>query len=372
MARLPDELVSHGLSKVLLITDRSLVELGLPNKLLQSLHAQSIECTVYDAVDPNPSIQNVEGAVKSYQQNNCEGVIVFGGGSPIDCGKAAAALVSNPGKSLKQLRGNMQVKQPIVPLFAVPTTAGTGSETTVGAVITDIEAQIKFAISGNALVPLVAVLDPELTMGLPPSITAATGMDALTHAVESYIGTIARQADLEKSERATKLIFENLETVYQDGSRMDQRDNMLHASFLAAESFNRGLLGYVHAIAETLGALYGIPHGVANAVILPHVLEFSRDNKLVRKRLARLARVTGIDEARKSDEELTRIFIDKVKRMNQNMDMPEHFDALEENDVAKIVRRSLDGAHRDYGVPKIMSEHECERLVSGLMKAEGA
>ena len=367
VTKLADEVESHGLTKVLLVTDKSLMGLGLPNSLIEALQANDIECTIYDEVDPNPTKQNVEGAVSCYQQHNCQGVIAFGGGSPMDCAKATATRIANPDKTLQQLRGNMKVSKPIAPLFAVPTTSGTGSETTVGAVITDSEEQMKFAISGNPLVPLVAVLDPELTVGLPPAITAATGMDALTHAVESYIGTVARQTEFDKSEQATKLIFDNLEAVYQDGSDLEKRNNMALASFYAAESFNFGLLGYVHSIAETLGALYGIPHGVANAVILPHVLEFSRGDKTVEKRLAQLARVTGLGDSQQSDEALSKAFIDKVNSMNQNMNMPATFKEMQEKDVDLIVRRGLDGGNSDYGVPKIMSETDCETLVRKLL-----
>ena len=361
------EFEPRGISRVLLVTDEGLMGLGLPASLIAALQTKGVECIVYDAVDPNPSKMNVEGAVQCYQKNNCEAIIGFGGGSPMDCAKATAARIANPDKSLEDLRGNLKVNKPVVPLFAVPTTSGTGSETTVGAVITDTEEQLKFAISGNPLVPLAAVLDPELTLGLPPSITAATGMDALTHAVESYIGTIARQTEFEKSEQATKLIFDNLEIVYRDGGNLEGRNNMALASFYAAESFNFGLLGYVHSIAETLGALYGIPHGVANAVILPHVLDFSRDDATVEKRLAQLARVTRLGDSSQPDEALSRIFIDKVRSMNENMSMPTCFEEMREQDVPLIVRRGLDGAHSDYGVPKVMCEADCEALIRKLL-----
>src|SRR6056297_2263934 len=316
VGQLAENIKIRGLKHVLVVTDRILMDLKLPEGLLSALSENGVEYTIFDEVKPNPTIENVEEGRKLYKENKCDGIIGFGGGSPIDCAKIIGARISNPYLSVRRMKGMFRVFLPIPPFFAVPTTAGTGSETTIAAVISDPDTHEKFAINDFKLIPKIAVLDPELMVGLPPHITAATGMDALTHAVEAYIGVNGNQFTDENAENATALIFENLEEAYKNGSNIEARNNMALASFYAGSAFTRAYVGYVHAIAHTLGGLYGVAHGLANAVILPYVLEFCRED--AEEKLARLALAGGLGGNGESDEALSHAFIEKNKTQNKN------------------------------------------------------
>jgi len=362
---LPEIIKSHRVDPVFVVTDKGLVAAGLVERLLNALRENHISFTVYDEVQPNPTIQNVEDGLKLYLANRCQGIVAFGGGSPMDCAKLIGARASNPKRSVHAMRGLLKVRKKLPPLFAVPTTAGTGSETTVAAVISDPETHEKFAVADPKLVPAVAVLDPELMLGLPPHITSATGMDALTHAIEAYIGQIGTKFTNENAEKATRIIFEDLEAVYKDGSDLERRNNMALASFYGGTAFTRAYVGYVHAIAHNMGGLYGVPHGLANAIILPHVLRFCR--KEAEQKLARLARAGGIGTASDSDEALSYRFIEKIEAMNRNMDIPTTIKELQEKDVPLIAERALKEAHPDYPVPRIMDRQECETLLRKLL-----
>lgn len=355
----------RGVKHAMVVTDKVLMDLKLPQTMLDSLKDHGIRYTVYDNVQPNPTIENVESGRKLYLKNNCDGLIGFGGGSAMDCAKIIGARVANPYISVRRMKGMFKVFLPIPPFFCVPTTAGTGSETTVAAVISDPSTHEKFAINDLKLIPKIAVLDPELMTGLPPHITAATGMDALTHAVEAYIGLNGTKFTDEHAKNATRLIFENLEKAYQNGADLEARENMALASFYAGSAFTRAYVGYVHAIAHTVGGLYGVPHGLANAIILPHVLEFCR--KEAEQKLADLAVAGHLGTRRESPEELSRTFIEKIKDMNRNMKIPTFIKELKEADVSMIARRALDEAHPDYPVPRIMTLPECEALVRQLL-----
>jgi alcohol dehydrogenase class IV len=363
--KLAENIRIRGVKHVLVVTDKMLMKLKLPEKFLQSLKDNGLKYTVFDDVKPNPTIQNVENGRKIYREKECDGIVGFGGGSPIDCAKIIGARISNPYFSVRRMKGLFRVLLPIPPFFCVPTTAGTGSETTVAAVITDPETHEKFAISDLKLIPKIAVLDPELMVGLPPHITSTTGMDALTHAVEAYIGLNGSKFTDENAENATRLIFENLETAYKNGSNIEARSNMALASFYAGSAFTRAYVGYVHAIAHTIGGLYGVPHGLANAVILPYVLEFCR--KDAEKKLAKLAVAGGIGTKKESDKDLSHKFIDKIKSMNKKMKIPTCIKELQEKDIPLIAKRALDEAHPDYPVPTIMTLKECEALIQKLL-----
>jgi alcohol dehydrogenase class IV len=283
----------------------------------------------------------------------------------MDCAKLIGARASNPKRSVPAMKGLFKVRKKLPPLLAVPTTAGTGSETTVAAVISDPESHEKFAAVDLKLVPLVAVLDPELMLGLPPHITSATGMDALTHAVEAYIGNHGTKFTNEHAEKATRIIFEDLEDLCEDGSDLEKRSNMALASFYAGSAFTRAFVGYVHAIAHNMGGLYGVPHGLANAIILPHVLRFCR--REAEQKLARLARAGGIGTEGDSDEELSHRFIEKIEVMNRNMNIPTTIKELQEKDIPLIAERALEEGNPLYPVPRIMNREECEALVRQLL-----
>lgn len=363
--QLADNVSVRGLRRVLLVTDKVLMELGLPRPLIASLEERGIACTVFDEVQPNPTIDNVEAGVRAYQAYGCDAIIGFGGGSPIDCAKIIGARVANPFISVRAMKGLFRVLLPIPPLFAVPTTAGTGTECTIVGVITDASTHQKFAINDLKLVPKIAVLDPELMVGLPPHITAATGLDALTHAVEAYIGLNGTPFSDSNAEKATRLIFEHLEVAYRDGKNLEARTKMALASYCAGAAFTRAYVGYVHAIAHTVGGLYGVPHGLANAVILPHVLRFCRVE--AEHKLAGLAAAAGIGTAGEPEEALSLRFIERIAQMNERMQIPTTIAQLRLEDVPLVVDRVLAESHPDYPVPRIATRAECEALVRQLL-----
>jgi len=362
---LAQNIKARGIKHVLVVTDKVLTDLRLLDGFLASLKEHGVAYTVFDDVQANPTIENVEAGRKIYRQNKCRAIVGFGGGSPIDCAKIIGARIRNPYLSVRMMKGLFRVLIPIPPFFCVPTTAGTGSEATVAAVMTDAQNHFKFAINDIKLVPKIAVLDPELMRGLPPHITSTTGMDALTHAVEAYINLSGNAFTDENAEMAVRLIFENLERAYLDGNDMEARNNMALASFYGGVAFTRAYVGYVHAIAHNMGGLYGVPHGLANAVILPYVLDFCR--KASEKRLARLAVAGGIGRDGEPVEDLSRRFIEKIRTMNKNMKIPTGIDALKESDIPLVAQRALKEAHPLYPVPVFMTHRSCEEIVEKLL-----
>lgn len=363
--KLPAFVKNKKINKVLVVTDKGLMNLHLLDPFFEEMKKEGLEYVVFDGVQPNPTIPNIEACKDMYLQNNCQGIIAFGGGSPMDCAKAAAARVVKPRQSVRKMRGYLKVNKKLPPFYAVPTTAGTGSETTLAAVVTDPETHEKNAICDTHLRPKYAVLDPALTIGLPPHITSTTGMDALTHAVEAYIGKSNVKSTIKYSEDAVKLIHANLEKAYNNSKDMEARNNMLKASFLAGSAFTRAFVGYVHAIAHNLGGMYNTPHGLANAVILPHVLEWYGSS--VYKPLAKLADLIGLSKEGMTNEEKAKAYIDEIKRMNKAMNIPEKFDFIKEEDIPILVKRALKEGNPGYPVPKIMNAQECEKVIRSLM-----
>ncbi len=363
--KISDVLKDKNIKRVLIVTDNMLRSLGLLDGLLEKLEKDGIKAFVFSDVQPNPTIDNVESTKDFYFENKCEAIIAFGGGSPMDCAKGAGARISNPERTISSMRGLFHVKERPPLLLAVPTTAGTGSETTIAAVITDSKTHEKYAVNSTKIRPLYAFLDPALTTGLPQKITSTTGLDALTHAIEAYIGGSNTRKTRKNAEIATKLVFENLETAYEDGKNMQARKNMLEASFCAGVAFTRAYVGYVHCIAHQLGGLYGIPHGLANAVILPYVLEYY--GKSAYKPLAKLADCAGIGKSLKTSEEKAKAFIDEIKKMERRMEIPEKFEQIKEEDIPTLVERALREGNPLYPVPKIMDEKDCENIIRQLM-----
>ena len=363
--KLPVFIKNKGIKKVLVVTDKGLMNLHILDPLFDELKKEEVEYVIFDGVQPNPTIPNIEECKDLYLQNKCEGIIAFGGGSPMDCAKAAAARVVKPRQSVRKMRGYLKVHKKLPPFFAVPTTAGTGSETTLAAVVTDPTTHEKNAICDPCLRPKYAVLDPALTVGLPPHITSTTGMDALTHAVEAYIGKGNVKSTIKYSEDAVILIHSNLEKAYQNGKDMAARENMLKASFYAGNAFTRAFVGYVHAIAHNLGGTYGTPHGLANAVILPYILEWYGSS--VYKPLAKLADLIHLSKEGMNEEEKARAYIAEIKRMNKAMNIPEKFDFIKEEDIPALVKRALKEGNPGYPVPKIMDSKECEKVIRSLM-----
>lgn len=356
--KLPAKIKELGYDSVLIVTDSVLMSLGLVDGLIEGLKAENVKVSLFDKTVPNPTIDNIEEALSMYNENGCQAIIAFGGGSPMDCAKGVGARVARPNKQIPQMKGLLKVLKKTPTLFAIPTTSGTGSETTLAAVVTNSETHEKYPINDFVLIPHYAVLDPTLTMGLPKHITSTTGMDALTHAVEAYIGNSTTKETREMAKKATKLIFENLTKAYDDGKNLEARDNMQHASFYAGVAFTVSYVGYVHAIAHTLGGFYHVPHGLANSIILPYVLDYYGESAY--KKLAELADVVGIDGG--SEEEKAKKFIQAIRDMNKYMNIPEKVSGIKEEDIPTMVERALSEANPLYPVPRLMGKEEMTEM----------
>lgn len=352
------------IARLLIVTDPGIRKIGLLDPFLDDLQACRIEAAIYDQTVANPSVANVEDGLKMYREHQCEAIVAFGGGSPIDCAKGIAARLARPYKTMGQMRGLLKIRRKTVPIFAVPTTAGTGSEATIAAVITDPSTHEKYAVTDISLIPHYAVLDPVLTQNLPPHITAATGMDALTHAVEAYIGKSNTRTTRQLSEKAASLIFENLLHVFEEGSDLIARENMQKASYYAGLAFTRAYVGYVHAIAHALGGMYGIPHGLANAVILPYVLEAY--GECVYRPLANLADHAGITGASYTDAQKAQHFIKAIRDLNKRMDIPEKLEGIDLKDIPVISERASKEANPFYPVPKLMMQDELAEIIEKI------
>ena len=368
--RIPEILQKQNVKKVLVVTDPGLVKAGLAEKITGILGKAGIPLVLYGDVEANPSVNTVNTIQQRYLKEGCGGIIALGGGSSMDAAKAASARVVRPKRTVNKMGGLFKVMKRLPPFIAIPTTAGTGSETTLAALITDTETHHKYAIMDLCLIPHYAILDPELTTGLPPSISAATGMDALTHAVEAYLcWTCNTSQTLRYEFEAVKAIFENLEKVYADGKNIQARQAMLLASYKGGFSFTRTGVGNVHAIAHTLGGLYNTPHGLANAVILPLVLDDY--GKKVHKKLARLAETAGLipSGAIKTDAEKARIFIDAIYAMNKRMGIPAGFDFIKDADIPKMIQWAFKESNPIYPVPVVYNKKHYRAVIETIRKA---
>lgn len=368
VSALPKLLKEKKCSRILIITDAGIMKLGLTKRLEKALTADDIAYTIYDKTVANPTTANVAEALELYHSNECNAIIGFGGGSSMDCAKAVGARVAKPKQPLSKMKGILKVHKKLPLLIAIPTTAGTGSETTLASVITDAETRHKYAINDFPLIPRYAVLDPKVTLSLPPFITATTGMDALTHAVEAYIGNSTTRRTRKDALLAVKLIFENIDTVYSDGKDVNARRNMLHASFYAGCAFTKSYVGYVHAVAHSLGGEYNVPHGFANAVLLPFVLEAY--GKSVHKKLHRLAIAAGIAGKDTPHETAAKEFILAIKNMKTRFDIGDTIEEIREEDIPKLSHYADKEANPLYPVPVLMDAKELEQFYFILMKTE--
>ena len=347
-------------NSVLIVTDKGIVNNGLLESIEKVLISSNIPYAVYDATLPNPTVTNVEEALTLYHKNKCNAIIAIGGGSAMDCAKAVGVRVVYPKRSVNQLGGKLKAWRKLPTFIAIPTTAGTGSETTLAAMITDSSTHHKYAIMSFPLIPHYAVLDASLTYSLPPHLTATTGMDALTHAVEAYIGRSTTRETRALASEATKLIFENIYTAYSDGKNHDARENMLHAAYKAGIAFSKSYVGYIHAVAHSLGGKYGTPHGLANAVVMPYVLESY--GKCVYKKLHRLGIAAGV--ATEDDTPMTGAikFINAVKTLNANMNIPTKLSGIQKEDIPALAKHAAREANPLYPVPKLMTVKELEQF----------
>ena len=363
---LPDILHKHRCDRILIITDAGITKLGLIRRLEKVLTLNHISYFIYDKTVANPTTANVAEALELYHSNICNAIIGFGGGSSMDCAKAVGARIAKPKQSLARMKGILKVHKKLPLLIAVPTTAGTGSETTLAAVITDAETRHKYAINDFPLIPKYAVLDPKVTLSLPPAITATTGMDALTHAVEAYIGRSTTYGTRKNALMAVRLIFENIDKVYQDGSDIDARRNMLHASFYAGCAFTKSYVGYVHAVAHSLGGEYNVPHGLANAILLPFVLEAY--GSCIHKKLYRLSVAAGVSEKGTPYDIAAREFIEAVKDMKKRFDIGDTVKEIREEDIPKLAHYADKEGNPLYPVPVLMDAAELAQFYNLLME----
>lgn len=358
--RLGQSVAGMGHSKILIVTDSIISKLGLLNDLTDALTAGGAEFVVFDEITPDAPIPLIEKGIDFYRANGCDAIVAFGGGSSMDASKAIAVAVAN-NKPLRQLAGYFKGLRAPVKIYAVPTTAGTGSEVTVAAVISDPEKHRKLVIVDPRMVPKMAALDPTLMTGLPPHITAATGIDALTHAIEAFVGNWTTPYSDGMALSAVGLIFENLRTCYTDGKNLAAREKMALASTYAGFAFTRANVGYVHAIAHQFGGLYHTPHGLANAIMLPLVLKFSAP--AITERLALLAVRAKVGAEDEDSDVLAQKFLDAVDQLNADLGIPTTLATLKESDIPALAKAACREAHTGYPVPRYMSQEECEDLI---------
>jgi alcohol dehydrogenase len=362
--RLCEAMALMGVHRVLIVTDAMLVKIGLLEDIEAKLKDLGIRAVVYDGVLPDPTIDQIEAGLKVLKRERCQAILAVGGGSPIDAAKIIAARATN-NKPVSRMEGMFKVFSAPLPLYVVPTTAGTGSEVTIAAVVSDPKRKKKTPIMDPKLVPMMAALDGALMTGLPAHVTAATGMDALTHAVEAYISANALPETDGYALAATRLIMENLPRAVSKGKDLEARQAMSFASYYAALAFTRAGVGYVHAIAHNLGAYYHTPHGLANAIVMPYVLNYSKRSCV--RRLATLGEVAGLKEKGDRPQALATKFIDHIRSMNEQFGIPDKLEALKKSDIPAIARAALKEAHFTYAVPRYMDQPACEALIAKML-----
>jgi len=355
-----DEIKKLGFKSTFIVADEFLKKSGATESLETALKQNGIKYAIYDKTRPNPTVNNVEDALKLYNAEKCQCLIAFGGGSVMDCAKALGARVVYPKRTLERMKGTLRIFRKIPPLFAVPTSAGTGSEVTVTAVITDSEKKHKYTMNSFPLIPSFAVLDAKNTYTLPKNLTATTGMDAMTHAVEAYIGSSTSKETRKLAKDAVKLIFENIETAYNEPENHAARENMLKAAYKAGIAFSKSYVGYIHAVAHSLGGQYNVPHGLANSVLLPKVLEEYGD--VIYKKLYELALYSGVADKKDTAEEGASKFIERIKTLNKNMDIPTAISGIKEEDIPLMARHADKEGNPLYPVPVLWNAKELEKF----------
>lgn len=361
---LPDLLERLGLTSVLLVTDRPLRQAGVTGPLEELLARSGVKCAVYDGTRANPTVQNVEEARERYLAEGCQGLIAFGGGSSMDCAKAVGARIVYPRRTVNQMKGLLRVLRHLPPLIAIPTTAGTGSEVTVTAVITDSHRKHKYTMNNFTMIPRWAVLDPAVTRTLPPGLTATTGMDTLTHAVEAYIGNSTTKETRAYALKAVELIFANLQKAYENGQELEARRNMLYAAHIAGIAFSKSYVGYIHAVAHSLGGQYNTPHGLANAVLLPEGLELY--GPCVYQKLWELGRSAGVVAGNDTVEAGALAFIAAIRALNERLGIPKTLPEIQPRNVPAMARHAAREANPLYPVPRLMDAGELEALYDAV------
>lgn len=365
LSSLPALLEKEGISRILLVAGHHVGKLPQTVSLQEKLKEKSIACTLFSGYSPDPTERQVYAGVRAYREGNCQAIVAIGGGSALDCAKAIGACIARPNKKIPQLQGLLKVRKPIPPLFAVPTTAGTGSECTLAAVITEDGTHRKAALNDPALLPKYALLDAELTLSLSPASTAATAMDALTHAVEACTnGTYCTEKERRFARLAVAMLHDNLPLAYENGENLPARQMLLKASYLAGRAFTRGCVGYVHALGHPLGSLYGLSHGEAMALLLPVVLRAY--GKAVEKPLSQLAHACGFVFS--SEEEGAELFIRWIEETREKMGLPTVLPQLVEEDFPVITARAMKEANPLYPVPVVWKGAEMEAVLRKIQQ----
>ena len=367
---IPDEVKAHGLNKAFVCSDPDLIKFGVTKKVTDVLDAAKLEYEIYSNIKPNPTIENVQTGVAAFKASGADYLVAIGGGSSMDTAKAIGIIIANPEfEDVRSLEGVAPTKKPCVPIIAVPTTAGTAAEVTINYVITDVEKKRKFVCVDTHDIPVVAVIDPEMMSSMPKGLTAATGMDALTHAVEAYIGNSTTIDTRRDALKAVKLIFENIDIAYEHGDNIQARRNMLHASFYAGCAFTKSYVGYVHAVAHSLGGQYNVPHGLANSILLPLVLR--EYGSCIDKKLHRLAIAAGLADKNTPDHEATELFIRAIEEMKERFGIVNIVKEIQETDIPKLAHYADKEANPLYPVPVLMDAGELETLYYRLMPPAG-
>lgn len=367
--RLCQSMVAFGVQRVTIVTDAMLVKLGLLAPLRDVLERARIAVALFDGIEPDPSYRVIEAGHRAVMAHRSDAILAVGGGSSIDAAKVMAAMATT-GKSPEKLLGFFKLRRPMLPLFVIPTTAGTGSEVTIAAVVSDPDTHAKAAVIDPRLVPAAAALDPELMRGLPKPITAATGMDALTHAVEAYTNRWPTAETSAHALAAVRMIFAHLPRAYANGDDLEAREAMAVASCYAGLAFTKAYVGWVHAFSHSLGGHYGTPHGLGNAITMPYVLDFLVEDPWAQRRLAELARAIGAGGATEPEAALARSFIARVRALGREIGIPERLDALRSTDIPTIAREARTEALRDYPVPRNMNRAQAEGLLTRLLPTD--
>lgn len=365
---IPILLREKNLRHPLIVTDSNVYSLGLLDKLENTLKKNSIEYSLFKDVVANPTVELCMRAYELYKKEKCDMIIGFGGGSSIDTAKVVGAKMARPNKKIQKMKGILKVLKKTPLTLAIPTTAGTGSEATLAAVVVDDKTRHKYAINDFPLIPDYAVLDPEVTLSLPKFVTATTGMDALTHAIEAYIGKSTHKDTRKDSLEAVKLIIEYLIKAYDNPSDRVARSKMLYASYFAGCAFTRSYVGYVHAVAHSLSGEYNTPHGLANAVILPYVLKSY--GKKAEKKLAELSRYSKVADDKDIDSIAAKKFIQKIEELNRYFDIPDKIPALKIKDIERLSKLADKEANPLYPVPVLKNAKELEEYYYDILVEE--
>lgn len=361
---LSEELKKQEKKRVLICIDDNLLRLGIHEALIADLSLHGIQYDYFSDISPSPTISQVENAVIKYHRFKADAIIGFGGGSSLDVAKALGARIVRPQKSLTKMGGLFKVRKKLPFLAAVPTTAGTGSEATLAAVIVDEKTKRKYAINDFVLIPHFALLVPDLTLSLPAFLTATTGMDTLTHAVEAFTNNGGTRFTNAKAVNAVRLVFKYLPIAYINPLDYEARENLQIAAYDAGVAFTRNYVGYVHALSHPLSAFYGLPHGYANALILPFMLE--KYGTKVYKKIATLARLANECELGQTDEETAKEFIHKIRTLNKQFKIPTTVPEISEKDIPQLAKYANKEARPLYPTPRIFATKELEEFYHEL------